>query len=350
MKDAFLKDENLEELLKGMGEQYSVLAPVKTPQGDRMLADPEEGEVELKSGPPLSTAKNPFLPQSETLLKFSNDQWKVTEHGDTGELPFALFGIPTCDLKAINILDEFFSGEYDDSYYKRRRAESLLIGYSCLEPPESCFCNLTDSGPFPKEDFDWRMTSLTGGYLIEAGSTRGKKALKRFRKHFIPPTTSFSEQADKLRNEALSAMPDSDCLERAFERIDSQSPENKEIWEELGERCQRCGGCNFLCPTCSCFDVSDRDCDEDCVRIRKWDSCLFEGFTRMSGGHNPQETPDSRIERRILDKIYIPMVEKGYYDCTGCGRCSETCPANIHILPAVKSLASGEDYKPDVDI
>ena len=29
------------------------------------------------------------------------------------------------------------------------------------------------------------------------------------------------------------------------------------VWEHFGDKCIMCGGCTFVCPTCTCFNVYD---------------------------------------------------------------------------------------------
>jgi ferredoxin len=112
------------------------------------------------------------------------------------------------------------------------------------------------------------------------------------------------------------------------------------LWTEESDTCILCGGCNFVCPTCHCFNVEDVPTEQQQVftRERYWDSCQLGGFTQMAA-ENTRRTQAERLRQRIFHKfVYIPAKYNGALGCTGCGRCIEVCPAEIsitHILERV---------------
>ncbi len=348
-KTFFLAKENLKDIIFELKDNYCLYGPVLTEGGDRIISSIQDDNLCLQSGPPSIPSKFPFFPQLENMMKIDEKKWEIEDYSEIPEKPVALFGIPSCDVYAIKIIDDFFNRKFKDNLYFNKRKNSFIVSYSCINPPENCFCNLTNTGPCAENHYDWLITPFEGDYIVETGSEAGEKVASSIYGLFIPATTSFKKAVKKIKENALKKMPSSDALEKAFQALNKDCPELNKLWEELGNRCQRCGGCNFNCPTCTCFDIQDKTEHSAVMRQRKWDSCLYGGFTRMAGGHNPLGTKAKRMERRFRHKLHITKAEEGYYSCTGCGRCSTVCHANIHIREVIRALASGRDYKPEID-
>ncbi len=113
-------------------------------------------------------------------------------------------------------------------------------------------------------------------------------------------------------------------------------------WEYFGNKCITCGGCSFVCPTCTCFNVFDRVFREgNGERLRSWDSCLYGGFTKEASGHNPRASKGSRLKRRHEHKLLYHTDRETYGSmstCVGCGRCSDCCPVHIGTIEVAKHL------------
>ena len=108
------------------------------------------------------------------------------------------------------------------------------------------------------------------------------------------------------------------------------------IWEKLSESCLECGGCAYVCPTCSCYNVADIPVtDTSGYRIKTWDSCSLAGFTRIAGGEIMRSDKKDRLKRRFFHKLSHQYIEiNRRHGCVGCGRCINTCFADIS-MPAV---------------
>jgi len=118
------------------------------------------------------------------------------------------------------------------------------------------------------------------------------------------------------------------------------------VWEHLGLKCIQCGGCTFVCPTCTCFNVCDHSTGPgQGIRERSWDACLFGGFTREASGHNPRSTQALRLKRRHEHKLldyHRTDIQDGLCGCTGCGRCSDFCPVHIGTLEVAREIIAAD--------
>ena len=111
------------------------------------------------------------------------------------------------------------------------------------------------------------------------------------------------------------------------------------MYEPIAERCIYCGGCLYVCPTCSCFHVFDEIKAGSGVRYRNWDACVFEGYTREASGHNPRLEKSSRTCRRYEHKLKYDYLTTGMSGCVGCGRCLSACPVNIGMSQVIEEVA-----------
>ncbi len=104
------------------------------------------------------------------------------------------------------------------------------------------------------------------------------------------------------------------------------------FWATLGVRCNGCGACTMVCPTCHCFDIVDEEEGVGCgTRRRCWDTCQAGKFTLHASGHNPRADQIARYRQRINHKFAIYPVKFGDVLCTGCGRCVRTCQMGQNI-------------------
>ncbi len=273
--------------------------------------------------------KKAFFPPQETLFRF--DGGNPPELSPVGEeTPFVLAGIHPCDLSAIDLLDRAYSYPPPDRRWQHNRSRALLIGVDCM-PDEYCFCESLEVSR-SRRPCDLFLTEIDRGYLVEIHTRAGDRIL-------ADASTSDAREEDFLDAEnrcrqkalgmggSLAANPNqlADMLEAgAFQ----------EIWEDIALRCYSCGSCNTTCPTCFCFTMEDEfDWDLNSgVRRRAWDSCQLLDFAVIAGGHRFRGERWERVRHRWHRKFLYLYRRFGRPFCTGCGRCSRACTADINIL------------------
>lgn len=256
-----------------------------------------------------------------------------------------IMGAKACDLKSLQILDKvFLEGDFLDPFYKRRRESTILISGDCMNPNESCFCNLVEGKPFPEEGFDINLSWKDDGFLVEVGSPKGERLIKERKEIFREPTqkevslrqerreTSFEEVKD-INREFLLGSPYTKIVASK-----SDSP----AWKEGAEDCVECGACTNICPTCHCYLLDDVSDKQRFVKVRNWDSCQHTGYARVAAGLNPRPELTGRFKNRYLCKFRYLVENFGLLGCTGCGRCVEACQGKIDIREVLAKVASGE--------
>jgi len=282
--------------------------------------------------------KKAFFPPNETLFTFdSGTPPKMTAHFPKRE-NFVLMGVHPCDLAAIDALDGAYSQPPSEVRWPSLRNGCLIVGIDCM-PDEYCFCSSMGTLD-ARTPCDLFLTKIGRGYLLEIHSPKAEKFLDDI---------SLSSVEEKDRQDAEQwrlekAQRTTAALEvsvEAFSKILEQGGLT-EVWRQVAERCYSCGSCNSTCPTCFCFDIID-DFDaglQSGVRRRTWDSCQLLDFALVAGGHNFREERWQRVRHRWHRKFLYLYKQFGRPYCTGCGRCSRACTADINIVDVTNKLVA----------
>ncbi len=350
MKGQWILDKNhLSYWLRQLRNQMELIAPMRNEQGDIVFKTVQEiHRIELDCPALLPSIKEFFLPQYEPL--FNVQGTKIVEKINRQKR--VIFGLRSCDVSALNILDRFFLDEMPDPYYMARRENTLLISVVCNNPEPTCFCIGLDTGPYLKSGFDIQLTDLGSRYFVQAESGKGHRVIKNYSFLFKRPLKGDYDDQYEVILSSKARFQKRISLEQSRQLILSERV-REDFWQGVTSRCFECGGCVYQCPLCSCFTVVDRDYEEGEVeRARIWDTCLFKGFTRMAGGVLPNKERIKRTKRWFYHKlIHYPEV-LGAFGCVGCGRCTVTCPARIDMATVCTRLKSislnGEDTEDEL--
>lgn len=271
------------------------------------------------------SAKEVFYPVSQTMFYFNGDHCTEKELEDGKGI---LLFVRPCDINSIRRLDNIFlhNGQ-PDLYYARMREKVKLILLECREGFENCFCVSMGSNMAYDYAAAVRIDDICA--LVEVCD---ENLLPYFQDEVpIEFTPEF------IRENRRAARPP---------RIESREQLGQvcalDYWNQYDEECIACGGCNTVCPTCSCFDTVDiiyNETSRDGERRRVWSSCMLRDFTQTAGGGMARKTQGANMRFKVLHKMYDYKARFGSeHMCVGCGRCIDRCPKGIDYLDAVNGL------------
>ena len=286
-------------------------------------------------------AKRFFLPFREDLSTFiiEGDDWrKVVDYNI--DRPHIFFGLHACDINALNRLDKVLLGSvYPMPYYAAKRKNMFIIGLDCVPQPY-CFCRSMGADT-ALHGFDMFLTDIGDRYFVEILSDTAFNFLKGIK-------TYETEEADHMKfmkvvaekNKRFTAHVDTTDLTKILD-MEFQS----EVWEQWGERCLACGTCANVCPTCYCYGVEET-VEVNLKRARKTKllySCNLIDFAEVAGGHNFRSQRHVRLKYRYYHKHrgFVEAYEEPL--CVGCGRCGESCLANITVPEVIASVRGGSE-------
>lgn len=329
MKQYLISETNLKKVLISISKSYNVFVPYL--KGDKQLIGTFLDEAAYFFNPYrinspviksiLFAGRERVVPLSEPLVKEN-----------------VIFGIKACDLASLPIMDfVFIEGDYQDPVYTANRENTIIISSDCTDCLEVCFCTLVGNNPYPEKDFDVNLSPIRNGYILTIATEKGdnlidKKFLQKPTENQLKTVESNREKIkDKVRtqvaNQGYNVIT---SLQKAvMDNFDSP------VWEEVTQTCVECGGCNFVCPTCHCFILSDHNKE----RYRQWDACQYKRFAIVAGGANPRKKLHQRLRNRYVKKFDFFQKLINLYACTGCGRCIAACIGKIDIREVLKKLA-----------
>jgi len=289
-----------------------------------------QGDQVVLTGNVLIPPKELFFPQTEELYAYTDNgrEARITETvPETGSR--VIFGMRSCDLKSLLVLDDvFLTKGYEDAYYARRRENTTIVALGCTHRGPACFCTSMGVNPAEADESDLQAYDLGETYGFKAVTEKGAKLLAQITglgtdvaSPNLPPAPAGGLEAD------VEGLPDK--LRQMFYHP---------FWDEIYEKCLACGTCTFVCPTCHCFDIQNQNQGETGIKFRCWDSCMYPEYTLMAGGHNPRPTRKERLRNRFLDKLLYKPERYGKLGCVGCGRCILKCPVNVDIVKIINQL------------
>lgn len=273
--------------------------------------------------------KKLFFPPKQQILAFdANSVSDCIDPVDT-----VLLGVHFYDVKGLDMTDFLLRERFEDWNYLAQREATTIVASNVQSIGPRAFWGSVGTEVEPK-GHDAFLTKLHDGYVYETLTPKGE-ALLQFGV-FRDATAEELELAEKINAEVMDKC--SELMPYSSRDIATRVREsfgNEELWDDLAMDCFSCGSCNIVCPTCYCFDVRDSwNIDQTTgQRTRYWDACLtreFAAVTMAGGGQeNFRDHHASRFRHRFMRKAAYLHDKLNGPACTGCGRCSSACTANI---------------------
>lgn len=325
-----LSKDKANGIFRQWAEKYNIFAPVLM-EGEGCFSDTDIirygkvdnlDDIEWNKKSDYSF-KEVLLAINETLFYFTEDQTTIPKGPEKDILIF----LRACDLHAVKRLDDIYlNNKFEDYYYARIREKARFVLMGCETTCASGFC--VSMGTNKADNYD--------AYIKVDGDV-------------VLMDVNWEELVTSLENtEAADVTPDyvTENKEKVTlpKNLSNESFSNP-IWKEYGDRCIKCGRCNFVCPTCTCFTMQDifyKDNAKVGERRRVWASCQIDGYTDMAGGHGFRQSQGDRMRFKVMHKIYDFEKRFGYPMCVGCGRCDDVCPEYISYSNCVNRLAKEE--------
>lgn len=318
-----LSNTAMDEILAEWAKQYKIYAPKLLRQrGNRkdVVRYREIHSVEDIYNDRNSdfSAKEVYYPVMQTMFFFTETEVFESQIKEDKGL---LLLLHPCDINAMRRLDNIFlkNGAGPDMYYSRLREKVRVVLLECKESADNCFC--VSMGSNIAENYEMAIRLEDGGVQVQVKEPEWNSYFLKAEPCSFAPRF-ITENARKV---ATPVIPDRATLKLACDL---------KYWEKFDDSCIGCGGCNTVCPTCSCFDTNDviySETSRDGERRRVWSSCMLDTFTMTAGGGRARKTHGANMRFKSLHKAYDYQKRFGEGEnmCVGCGRCITRCPKNL---------------------
>lgn len=267
--------------------------------------------------------------------------------------PFAVFGLKDCDLRSIEILDKvFLEDEFKDSFYVARREKMFIISSDCFEPRGSCCCTLFGGRNYAEKGFDLNLAKVKNGFIVEAGSDKGKEFLQKHKDIFVEAPPKALAERDSIREQTQKQLEENNTeykLDAPVNKI-MEKGEDSDVFDIESQKCVECQACTRVCPTCHCFYLYDTKQKDYFSKMKMWDSCMRLAYAEVAGGANPRKMLGDRIKHRLMHKFSYFFDRYGIDMCVGCGRCIDADSHKMDIRVVLKKLNEELKDKPKAKV
>ncbi|MDO5300218.1 MAG: anaerobic sulfite reductase subunit AsrA [Clostridia bacterium] len=335
LKSYSLSTDEMDRFIAGLKTEYRVYAPkIVTHRGStrqviRFQEISSVREIYNEDNSDFSP-KEIYYPISQTMFYFTESE--VTESRLKDDKGIVLIMHP-CDINALRRLDNIFlhnGGEDNaDMYYERLRRKVKIFMLECKQSGNNCFCVSMNSNR--ADNYDLALRLGDNAVMVQVQNPE-------WNRHFSGCTQAAFEPRFVTENRRSVHLPQIDGIEDV--KLASALP----YWSKFDDKCISCGGCNTVCPTCSCFDTVDviyNETSRDGERRRVWSSCMLDTFTMTAGGARARKTPGANMRFKALHKAYDygKRFDCGENMCVGCGRCITRCPKELDFADTLNEFA-----------
>jgi len=336
--------KNLLKVYKLISEKMLLVVPTNENGTVNFKQWHEHINVDLDIVKTVLPAKQFFLPTSEKLYTTTFDVENIKiSHAPYENSPFVIFGVRACDMAGIEHLDGIYLKEPIDRFYEARRNMGLIVTLACTNQNITCFCKSFDIDASNSKG-DVSAWIHGDNIFLQSNTTKGENFINIIK---TLVTTVDDVEVNEVKNEIKEKVSKLQYSNLQLDKIQTTEKTlldifNSAKWDKINETCLSCSTCTFLCPTCSCYDITDFDTGKKVICHRNHDSCMNECFTQMAHG-NPRTSGKQRFRQRFMHKLVYNKESTGKYGCVGCGRCISKCPVNINIIKVIKALGEDKD-------
>lgn len=280
---------------------------------------------------PELSAKEFLFPATEVLLRMERYGDDLTLEEVIAPGRQVIFGLRPCDAHGLAAIDALFlDQDPPDAHYAHHRRRTALVGIACSRMWDGCFCTSVGGAPDDATHLDVLLKQADGVFVVEVVTDKGRELVESL----ATEERELSVDPVETGDDRVPVVPPG-SWRRLFD---------DDIWMRHGERCLSCRICTYVCPTCRCFDVTDRITSQTAdgtriERIRAWDACTSTNYRRAAGGHNTRPTKPGRVRNRFLCKFCYYPEDFGPLGCVGCGRCVVSCPVDIDVTEILRAVA-----------
>jgi ferredoxin len=303
------------------------------------LSDAEQ--LDLSRGLPQLSLKGYFLPEHEVLCTWTQRGTTVeVQEVPTTFAPRVVLGAKPCDAAGLAVVDQVMNWDYEDELWNGRRDATTIINLACPVIDDSCFCTAVGAAPDDTKGADGLLTQVDGGYVLEVTSDKGRAFAEANKARLSAKVAKdLDAQATGERESARATVAANLEIDAGSVRDWIAAHFGDPLLAQLAIRCNGCGACTSVCPTCHCFDIIDEveGVGSGCRR-RCWDTCQAPTFTLHASGHNPRDDQHVRYRQRINHKFSIYPLKFGEVLCTGCGRCTRVCHAGQDLVEILQEI------------
>ena len=128
--------EKLPELFRKIAQTQELYLPVEACGQVNYAPWSEDAKVDLDTLKTVKSAKDAFFPQSENLYTCYRDGKKISITPEAlQEQPFVVFGMKSCDLRGVEVLDKVFLADPVDTFYAARISCRIRQTAAPVMPP-----------------------------------------------------------------------------------------------------------------------------------------------------------------------------------------------------------------------
>ncbi|MFA6428414.1 MAG: 4Fe-4S dicluster domain-containing protein [Candidatus Buchananbacteria bacterium] len=314
--------KDLDKWLKKLLGSFIIYGPVVIKRQILVQKITQVKTVDYSGKLPQNSFKEIFLPAEQEIITYQKTKVETVINQEAKNI--IAWGLNVLDLKALTLYEQVFA---KDPYYQARRRQILVIGF---HPADAVSAKHYKNFALELEDnllehlvFDVFIIKHGANFIFYTGTKRGQQFLENQGitdyQHvaFIGPAKEGSIKAQELAGLISKSV-------------------NHPVWEKLAKTCLACGKCSAVCPTCYCFDLTEKNCS----RCRVAGNCFNSDFGLVAGGNNFQETIKQRIFFWYTHKfVRIPQQYKyAVPGCISCLRCYQVCPVGIDIRKVLAEL------------